>query len=184
MEETLTQRKTYAVYALLPEGTRCQLIDGEIIMAPTPSMSHQKIQTKLGYRLQHFIVTQNLGIVFFTPTNVYFSEYDTFQPDLSFVSRERMSIIEKDNIKGAPDIVVEILSPSTGYLDLTHKKTVYETSGVKEFWIVDPKDKLVEVQQNTPNGFVTFSKARGSGKARSSVLNGFEVDVTETFAGL
>ncbi|MBI5470813.1 MAG: Uma2 family endonuclease [Ignavibacteriae bacterium] len=184
METTLAQRKTYADYALLPDGTPAQLIDGEIIMSPAPTTSHQKIQSRLGYLIQHFVIARDLGQVFFTPTEICLSEHDTFQPDLTFVSRGRSSIIEEDNIKGAPDLVVEILSPSTGYLDLTHKKTVYETSGVKEFWIVDPKEKLVEVQQNTPNGFVTFSKARGTGKVRSSILNGFEVDIAEVFAGL
>lgn len=135
MEATLTQRKTYADYALLPEGSAYQLINGELVMSPAPNIMHHHLVIELAFLIKQFVSERKLGKVFVAPTDVYLSETDCFQPDILFIAKERQHIIGVNRIGSVLDIVIEILSPSTGYLDLTHKKTVYETAGVKEFWI-------------------------------------------------
>lgn len=181
MELTEEKLKTYDDYAKLPEGASYQLIAGEIIMSPAPDLLHQDILGTIFYELRQFILQKKLGKVFVAPTDVYFNEHDTFQPDILFVSTERKHILKDERIEGAPDLVVEILSPSTGYYDLAKKKDVYEQSGVKEYWIVDPKLKSMEVLTNQNGNFVTLAKAKQIGIVASKILSGFQVDLVSVF---
>lgn len=181
MELIEEKLKTYDDYAKMPEGASYQLIAGEIIMSPAPDLLHQDILGAIFYELRQFVHQSKLGKVFVAPTDVYFNEHDTFQPDILFVSTERKHILKDERIEGAPDLVVEILSPSTGYYDLAKKKDVYEQSGVKEYWIVDPKLKSIEVLTNQNGNFVTLVKAKKIGVVASNVLSGFQVDLTSVF---
>jgi Uma2 family endonuclease len=101
-----------------------------------------------------------------------------------FVPREELHRIGEQSIDGPPALVVEILSPTNAYYDLVHKKDVYESSGVKEYWIVDPTEKTIEVLQNSPQGFIRFAKARQAGSVGSHVLQGFTVSLEEIFEGM
>jgi Uma2 family endonuclease len=184
MELTEAKLKTYDDYAKLPEGAPYQLIDGELIMSPAPESMHQIISTRFTVRLDGHVSPKKLGVVIHTPIDVYFGEHETYQPDIVFVSRERLEIITRTRIEGAPDLVVEILSPTTGYYDLAHKKDVYEQSGVKEYWILDPKAKSIEVLWNENGRFVTLSKERERGVVESKLLHGFKVDAAALFAPL
>jgi Uma2 family endonuclease len=181
MELTEPKLKTYDDYAKMPEGTSCQLIGGEIIMSPTPDLFHQDIVGNFYVELRLFVDAGKLGKVFIAPTDVYFSEHETFQPDILFVSTERLHILKETRIEGAPDLIVEVLSPGTGYYDLANKKDVYEQSGVKEYWIVDPKVKSIEVLTNQNGSYVTFAKAKKSGTVASKLLSGFQMDLTSVF---
>ncbi len=150
-------------------------------MTPAPTPYHQRISRKIEYALIEFTDAESLGEVLDSPIDVYLSETETYQPDIIFISKERLGIIGEKRIEGAPDLVVEILSPATAYYDLRHKMRVYETSGVKEYWIVDPVEKTVEIYENVSGEFKMFSKAREKGGVRSKLLQGFEIQLVKIF---
>lgn len=182
MITTGKERKTYADYAALDEGAPYQLIDGELVMSPSPTRSHQAVLLRLALMLQRFVVENSLGEVYVAPFDVKFSETEVYQPDLLFISADRLTIIAEQQVNGAPDLVVEVLSPATGYYDLTKKRRVYEVSGVKEYWIVDPTERTVEVLENVEGTYKTAAKAHQKGRVPSRVLEGFEIDLERLFS--
>lgn len=173
---------TYADYTLLPEGAPYQLIGGKLVMTPAPSTYHQIICMRLELKFANFVTEKNLGLVLFAPVDVYFEERECYQPDIIFIARERFSIIEPAKVNGAPDLVVEILSPSTGYYDLKKKARTYARHGVKEYWLVDPEDKSIEVYTGEEGKFILNQRIEEEGKANSRLLEGFAVEAKEIFA--
>jgi Uma2 family endonuclease len=172
---------TYADYEKLPEGAPYQLIGGELVMTPSPVPYHQSIARRLVMKLSTFIAEKELGEIYFAPLDVYLSETDTYQPDIIFISKERLGIIGEKMIEGPPDLVIEVLSPSTAYYDLRIKKDAYEKCGVKEYWIVDPIQKAIEVFVNRGGRFEPLSAAKGEGEVSSEVLAGLRAGVAEIF---
>jgi len=172
---------TYEDYTRLPEGAPYQLIGGELIMTPSPMPYHQELSRELGFKLFSFVKENDLGHVYYAPLDVYFSETDVYQPDILFIEKKRSEIIGKTKIEGSPDIVVEILSPSTAYYDLRKKFRIYEKFGVKEYWIVDPELKRIEVYGNENSIYKVISEAENEGSVSSVVLEGFEVELAELF---
>lgn len=168
---------TYADYEKLPEGAPYQLIGGDLIKEPSPVPYHQMVSIRIVFELVKFVEERDLGIVLDAPMDVYLSDTEVYQPDIMFISKDRMNIIGEKNIEAAPDLVVEILSPSSAYYDLRHKMHVYETSGVREYWVVDPIEKGVEIYQNINGEFKLFNKALSSGLIRSALLEGFTVEL-------
>jgi Uma2 family endonuclease len=172
---------TYEDYRQLPEGAPYQLIGGELVMTPAPGTYHQIVSMKLELQLAGFVLERGLGIVLDAPVDVYLGETETYQPDLLFISQERMEIIEPERVNGAPDLVVEVLSPSTAYYDLRKKFKVYERSGVREYWIVDPQEKLVQVFVLRDRKFVLDQEVEGKGMVYSRVIEGFAVSIESIF---
>ncbi|HLC16333.1 MAG TPA: Uma2 family endonuclease [Thermodesulfovibrionia bacterium] len=172
---------TYADYEKLPEGAPYQLIGGKLVMSPSPVTFHQRISRRIEFELVKFVEDRGLGEVFYAPIDVCLSDIDTYQPDIIFIAKERGYIIGQKNIEGAPDLVIEILSPSTECYDLRDKKAVYEKKGVKEYWIVDPSDKCIEVYENSGYGFKLIEKACCDGQIYSRLLHGFYVSLSEVF---
>ncbi|MDN5347849.1 MAG: hypothetical protein PWP65_1413 [Clostridia bacterium] len=175
------ERYTYEDYCRLPEGAPYQLIGGKLVMTPSPTPYHQMVSMKLELKMAGFVLEKGLGIVLYAPVDVYLDETETYQPDIIFISNERLAIIEEKRIKGAPDLVVEILSPSTGYYDLRSKYKVYEKKGVREYWIVDPQNKSVQVFCWREGKFVLDQEAEQQGTVKSRVITGFEVQVESIF---
>lgn len=175
------KRYTYKDYEKLPEGAPYQLIGGELIMTPSPVPYHQIVSRNIGFELLKFNEQKNLGEIFFAPMDVFLSETETYQPDIIFISKDRFHIIGEKKIEGAPDLLIEILSPVTAYYDLRHKKSVYESSGVKEYWIVDPIEKSVEIYENVQGTYKTYSEAKGAGTVRSKLLEGFTLSLEKVF---
>ena len=147
MSATTQQSKfTYQDYLLFPnDGKRYELIAGDRYVTPAPRTRHQKISTNLLGFLFNYVKKNKSGIVLTAPTEVVFSDIDVVQPDLLFVSSGRASIITEDNIQGAPDLVVEILSESTRRTDEIIKRKLYEKQGAQEYWIIDPEVDTVKV---------------------------------------
>ncbi len=180
MPATVKEKKTLADFRALPEGTLCELIDGELHMTPSPTYTHQHISIRLSSAMLAFVERHELGAVVTAPMDVHLAETEAYQPDILFISNERSDIIE-ERIEGAPDLIVEILSPSTGYYDLTHKKRIYRETGVREYWIVDPMEQTVEVLWNAGEAFETHEQARGADLVHSRLLEGFSIALEDLF---
>lgn len=182
LPETLPDKEqySYADYQQLPEGTPCQLINGSLVMSPAPTPYHQRILRHLFRKLDAH--ASNQGEVLFAPIDVKLSDTDVLQPDLVFVAHERANIIGEQLIDGAPDLVMEVLSPSTAHHDLTTKKRLYEMHGVQEYWVVDPTSRTVEIHANTDAGFIQHVRQVESGTAASALLDGLTVKLKSLFA--
>ena len=134
---------TYADYLTWPDDERWELIDGEAYnMSPAPTVKHQKITGNLYILLSSHPEKRAECFVGIAPTDVVLSEYDVVQPDVFVVCDEKK--ITEANIQGAPDLIVEVLSPATALKDKREKKNLYEKYGVKEYIIVDPAAQYVE----------------------------------------
>jgi Uma2 family endonuclease len=154
MAPATSTKLTYEDYALLPDdGRRHEIIDGEHYVNPSPNTKHQRIGKKLVIALVTYAEPRNFGEVFWAPYDVVLSNFDVVEPDIIFVSAARKHIITAANIKGAPDLVVEILSPSTRKYDKAVKFELYDAMGIAEYWIVDPERETVSIYRRTPSGF-------------------------------
>ena len=172
---------TYTDYLLLPEGDRRQLIDGDLYMVPAPSFRHQGVLANLATILRGFVRANNLGEVLWAPFDVVLSAENVVQPDILFVSNERRGIITEANISGAPDLVVEVLSPSTADRDRQLKLGLYSRFGVSEYWIVDPDERSVRVMALGEPGEPSAS-TYSSGSISSRLIPGLSVAVEKVFA--
>ena len=162
MATTVIEKKkhTYEDYLETPENERYELIEGELLMTPSPVPGHQRISGKLEFELRRFVTENDLGEVFDAPCDVYLDNDNVVQPDILFISKERLNIIGEKNIQGAPDLVIEIISESTAYRDFVQKKKLYAKSGVKEYWIVIPEEEEIEIYI-LKNNTCTFHKTYG-----------------------
>lgn len=152
-----------------------ELINNILVMPPSPEFIHQDISISLSSKLHLYVRDNKLGLVLNAPMDVRFDDDNVFQPDILFISNERLGIIEDGRkIKGAPDLIVEILS-SNKKSDLEEKKYIYELYDVREYWLVDPKKKTVEVFENQRKEFVLLQKAYLGDTVRSKLLEGFEI---------
>ncbi len=155
------KKYTYEDYLKTPEDERYELIEGELLMTPAPIPKHQMISGRIEFELRKFVRENNLGEVLDAPCDVYFDDENVVQPDILFISREKLNIIGEKNIQGPPDLVIEIISENTAYRDFVQKKRLYARFGVREYWIVIPGEELIEVytlKDNTYMLFKTYSK--------------------------
>ena len=129
------------IYQSLPESTPVQLINNQLVLWLTPKDIHHKIKGKLLFSINKFIAENNLGKIRIAPSDVYLNEENIYQPDIYFISQQNLSGFQEDGFHGAPDLVIEILSPGTEKHDKTYKLKVYEACGVREYWLVNPKIK-------------------------------------------
>jgi Uma2 family endonuclease len=137
---------TYEDYAALPDdGNRYEVLDGVLYMAPAPDKWHQKASGAIFYHLYAAVQLAGLGEVYSGPFDVILNANDTFQPDVLVVLNEHLDLVKKHGVIGAPDLVVEIASPSTARIDLSEKFRAYAAAGVSEYWIVTPGSRTVEV---------------------------------------
>ena len=141
-----TREWTYAEFARLPDdGKRYEVIAGELEVTPSPRPKHQNIAGALTEHLRPFVRRHDLGHIYPGPIDVLFAEGDYLVPDLVFVRRERLDTVTDRGIESAPDLVVEVLSPSTAVRDRTIKRERYAHYGVPEYWIIDSDRRRVEV---------------------------------------
>ena len=174
-------RLTFADYLETSDDERYELLNGELVMPPAPLTGHQMISIALASRLYLYVEQKGLGTVVAAPIDVVLSDTDVVQPDVLFVSNERSHIVTRENIRGAPDLVVEILSPATAERDRTIKLDLYAQHGVQEYWIVDPDAKTITVLLRGESRF-EVSGIYGEGQSlRSPILAGFSVDLEAVF---
>ena len=172
---------THRDYLLLPEQDRRELIEGDFYVVPSPSFRHQSIVANLGVVLWDFVRRNRLGVVLWAPMDVALSEVNVVQPDILFISNERRHIITENNISGAPDLAIEILSPGTAQRDRELKLSLYSRFGVREYWIVDPDERSVQAMGLGPEGYNTI-RTHTSGMVSSPLLPGLDIPLDEIFA--
>lgn len=169
---------TYEDYKLLPEGGRYEIVEGELLVTPAPSARHQGILVRLILRLASFVESGNLGKVLPAPTDVVLANESVVQPDLLFVARERQVIIDPAGaVHGAPDLVVEVLSPSSASRDQVVKRKLYARYGVREYWIVDPVANSIEVLTQCQVGLDTWRVFSAGSSLTSPLLPGLSLSV-------
>lgn len=176
-----TQTYTYDDYLKLDDDNRYELIGGELVLVPAPRTIHQRISVKLFKILISYIDNNNLGELLYAPTDVLLTEKDKPQPDIMFISKERLDIITDNYIQGAPDLVIEILSPSTGKWDRVKKSRLYYAHGVKEYWIVDPDDMVIEVFTPGEKNWNLFQSYDAEEILLSPLLSGLEIQLKDIF---
>jgi Uma2 family endonuclease len=167
----------------LPESsTPMELIDGELIMAPAPLLSHQKIIGRL-YLLLVTLQGIDPDNILLAPTDVYFDDGNVFQPDVVWLSSTNQNCMEigDRHLRGAPDLVVEVLSPGTAQQDMGKKRQVYEQHGVREYWLVDGAARTVEVLVLRDDTFVELGVFTEANSFKSSVLGDAVIDVSKIF---
>ena len=172
---------TYQDYINTPDDKRYELIDEELILAPAPRRDHQRVQANLGSPIHHFVRSNALGVVYFAPRDVVFSDTYIVQPDLMFISNERMHIDTEAEVWGGPDLVVEILSPSTAARDRTVKRALYARHGVNEYWLVDTDARTIAVLLLGDQGFEPVATYGEGDTLVSPTLPGFSILVDEVF---
>ena len=174
-------RLTYDDYLKTSDDERYELLNGELVMPPAPSTGHQIVSMVLGSLLYRFVSERKLGTVIAAPTDVVLSDTDVVQPDILFVSNQKSHILTRESVRGAPDLVVEILSPATAERDRTLKLDLYAQHGVKEYWIVDPDAGTVMVLLRGEVGFEVTGIYEEGQTLRSPTLAGFSVALEEIF---
>ena len=173
---------TVTDYMSMPDGKRYQLLDGELIVAPSPITRHQTILFRLARAMHDAVNANQSGGVWVAPLDVVLSNHDVVQPDIFFISSERANILTEANVQGAPDLVAEILSPATAQHDREYKRTLYSRHGVREYWLVDPEEDVVEVWAESEAGLVLAAAYQRGDTLASPVLEGLNIPLEEIFA--
>ncbi|MBL7992093.1 MAG: Uma2 family endonuclease [Candidatus Kapabacteria bacterium] len=172
-----------------------ELLNGELVAKSAPSPLHQRISRNIFRALDNFVIANNLGEVLYAPLDVFLDEYNATQPNVLFLSREKQHLVTPDGVQGAPDLVIEIISPSSMKRDRGDKMKLYERCGIGEYWLVDARTRSVEVYVNgLVNGvqdyelrdvfMETASESAAPILVRSVVLNDFTMPLTAVFAGV
>jgi Uma2 family endonuclease len=175
---------TYDDLALFPDdGKRHELIDGVHFVTPAPNTRHQRIVIHLAVALETFARAHGLGKVFVAPYDVVFSRHDVVEPDLIFVSAARAAVLTAAHAAGAPDLVIEILSPSTRRRDEMLKRDLYEARGVAEYWLIDPEAETVKVLRREEERFgrARLLSLRDGDLLETALLPGLELPLATVF---
>jgi len=176
------RRYTYEeLVAEMPETNQpCELWDGEFIMSPTPSFYHQEVALGFYRQLYDWVAERKLGKVVAAPIDMVLSPHRVTQPDVVFISRDRLGIITK-TINGPVDLAAEIISLGNRNRDRIEKRDLYEQYGVREYWLIDPEAQTIEVLHLESDRYQLFMRGTPGQKAASKLLPGFEIDVAALF---
>ncbi len=187
---TQTERITFDEWRAMPETKqRYEIVDGVMIIAAVPSADHQWLSGEMYWKLRDFVEPRRLGVALFAPLNLLIQREPlrTRQPDVLYLSAERTGIRGRRELRGiqvldvAPDIVVEVLSPSNSRRDIQEKLEDYRRLGVLECWLMSPEAETVEVVELSPVGMVTVKVSGSNETLISARLEGFALPLQEIF---
>jgi Uma2 family endonuclease len=185
--EVLEKMLTYREYREMEfdddDNFQYELIEGQLSKKTPNSIKHQRVSGDITFLLSNFLIQNPIGEVLFAPLDVVLNEYNAVQPDVFYVSKNKEYILNEVEqvVIGIPDIIVEILSPSSVKRDRITKKKIYEQFGVTEFWLVDPSYKNVEVFRLVEGAFELADFVEENGTVKSTVLEGFELPLDKIF---
>ena len=180
LEKTMTVRE-FLERDDFEENFWYELINGYIVKRRSPPTDHQRASSNLLFIFQKFNQDDALGEIFFGLTDVILDDYNLVQPDIHFTPKSKRHIIKEHGIEGAPDLLVEILSPGTYKIDRGDKFKVYQRLGVSEYWIVDPRSRIIEVHALKDGFYDLAFLGEEGGEVESKVLAGLKVLVNEVF---
>ena len=185
-DDRASVKYTYEDLQTFPEGDgkRYEIIDGELLVSPSPMDKHQLVLSNIHGHIWTFLQEKAIGSVRFAPFDVVLSDVDVVEPDLLFLSSSRLDRLTRKNVQGAPDLVVEILSESTRRTDEVRKRKLFERFDVLEYWIVDPELETVKVYRKTGDRFdrpIELSSEAGD-TLTTPLLSGFAVPLVKLFA--
>lgn len=180
--QTIVPRFTYADLRDMPEdGRRYEVVQGVLCVSPAPKTRHQRISMSLS-KLLGRAEDSGFGVALAAPTDVYLDDENGVQPDLVFVRSDHAAIIVEDDVRGVPDLVVEILSPTTRTRDLGAKLRVYARFGVRVYWVVDPEAETVTVFGPGEGGYVQKAVLGHGEMLACDLFPGVEMPVAKVFA--
>lgn len=184
--EVLAKKITYEEFAKMDfpddDPFLYELLNGELVRKNAPSGEHQYVQSELFYRLMHYVTEKKLSRVFSSPTAVILSEENAPQPDLIFLGKDNENLLDPEwGIRGAPDLIVEIVSPSSYKRDHLEKKKLYAQSGIAEYWIVDPSYHSIEIYILKGEEYELHAFGISGEQVASKVLEGFTMEVDAIF---
>jgi Uma2 family endonuclease len=178
------RKLTYDDFLAIPDdGLRHEIIDGVHYVTPSPNLRHQRVVGALYLRIANHLEAHSVGEVFLAPFDVVFTKFDVVEPDLLFVSKERLEIVTEKNVEGTPDLVIEVLSESTSRRDLGMKRQMYDRAGVIEYWIADPESETIQVFRRTADRLaLATTLARAAGAVLTTpLLPGLEIALFRVF---
>ncbi len=182
----IVTRLTYVDLEAIPrehEGDRHELINGELVVTPSPIPTHQIISVNIEYALLRHVRERDLGMVLHAPIDIRFTPGNVLNPDIIYIAQDRLHIVGPKTVDAAPDLIVEILSPGTRRRDLEAKRALYARFGVQEYWIVDPDTRTLTVLALAGNTYVPVPGGEG-GAIASRVLPGLTLALNDVFAGV
>ena len=175
------RRVTVAEYEAMPEdGHQYQLIHGQLIMSPSPSWDHQGMADEITGQFRDFLRGKSIGKYRSASIDVFLGDH-VLQPDVLFVSPEHAARISPQGVRGAPDLVVEVLSPGTTRRDRKVKREIYQEFGVREMWFVSPKTRQIEVHRQAGGVYAAPFTISSGETLTSPLLPGFTLDVAAVF---
>ena len=180
-EPGLTRRRaSIEEFWALPESMRhIEYLNGEILMAPTPTVAHQQVSGKMFAALNEFVGNHKLGKILYSPLDVILPTGEVVQPDIFFLTTKQAERALPDKrVYGVPSFAIEILSPGSITHDTITKRQLYENNGVREYWIVDPKTKSIAQFVLRKKHFL-LTEFSENDSIRGVVLAGFEMNVGE-----
>lgn len=175
----ITTKFTYEdLQAIPPDRNRYEIVDGELIVTAAPVPLHQRIVLKLGSKLLDYVEKHLLGEVYVAPLDIVFARSTVLEPDLLFISRDRLHIVGEKYLTGPPDLVVEVLSESTARLDRDIKPKQFALHGVREFWLIDPEEKTIEIFRLREGAYELAANLAYRDKLESPLFPGLSLSVS------
>lgn len=164
------------------DGKRYEVIDGALFVTPPPNWGHQRGLNKIGTRVSHHVYTHDLGEVVQAPIGVVLDEENGVEPDLVYVPKARLHIITERGLVGAPDLVVEVLSPRTRSRDLGIKLRRYAAAGVPHYWTLDPRTRTLTARHLGDDGYQETGTYRPGDIFRPDLVPGLDIPIDDLWA--
>lgn len=151
-------------------------------MAPSPGSYHQDIVGRIYRLIANHLDVHPIGKIYIAPLDVYLSDINVYQPDLLFIRKENLGIVEEHGVEGAPDLVVEVLSKTSEKYDLGPKRSVYARTGVEELWIIDPTKRTLALYRLAENRETPVATYKAKQKLTSELFPELTIDLAAVFA--